>query len=536
MTAPRSGLVRSSLVVAAGTGLSRVTGLLRTVVLAYALGTTYLSDAYNLANTTPNIVYDLLLGGILAATLVPVFVDNLEHGDDDSTSAILTVVTVVLAAVTTIAVLAAPWIIHIYTWRLSPEVAAQQESVAVPLLRLFLPQIFFYGLTTLGTAVLNARKSFTVPAFAPVLNNIVVIVVLLAFSRAAGRDVTLDQVQGDLGLLLLLGLGTTLGIVAMTVVLWPAIRRAHVPLRWRFDWRDHGLRTVVRLSGWTFGAVVANQVALFVTLALAYGTGQGDVSAYTYAFIFFQLPYGLLAVSVMTTFMPELATHASRRDLPGFRDRFSQGLRLILLSILPAAVGMAILSSALLAVLLEWGAFGPSSVTNTAHALVLFAVGLPGFSVFLWAMRGFYAFKDTRTPFLLYLLENAINIALAFVLVGRFELEGVIAAYSIAYTVSAVVALAVLRRRTGGLGGVATLSSLARTAAAAVVMGLVVAGVAVLVTGTSRAADLLEVIVGVGAGLVAYLGMLLVLRSPDLAWFTDRWGRRGARSDDAPMS
>jgi len=536
VTEPRSGLVRSSLVVAAGTGLSRVSGLLRTIVLAYALGTTYLSDAYNLANTTPNIVYDLLLGGILAATLVPVFVDNVEHGDDDSTSAILTVVTVVLAALTTVAVLAAPWIIHVYTWRLPPDVAAQQESVAVPLLRLFLPQILFYGLTTLGTALLNARKSFAVPAFAPVLNNIVVIVVLLAFSRAAGRDVTLDQVQDDTGLLLLLGLGTTLGIVAMTVVLWPAIRHAKVPLRWRFDWRDHGLRTVVRLSGWTFGAVVANQVALFVTLALAYSTGQGDVSAYTYAFIFFQLPFGLLAVSIMTTFMPELATNATRNDLPGFRDRFSQGLRLILLSIMPAAVGMAILAGSLLSVLLEWGAFGATSVTNTADALVLFAVGLPGFSVFLWAMRGFYAFKDTRTPFLLYVLENAINIALAFALVGRFGLEGVIAAYSIAYSVSAVVALVVLRRRTGGLGGRAAMTSLGRTVVAAAVMGVVVAGITALTTSDSRTADLVDVVVGVSAGLAAYVGTLLLLRSPDLAWFTQRLGRRRARSDGPSMS
>ena len=284
-------LVRSSAVVGVGTGLSRLSGLLRVGALTYALGATALSDSYNLANNTPNIVYELILGGILSATLVPIFVDHLETKDDEGTSTVVTVALVCLGVLTVVAMLAAPLIIHVYTLRLPADEAREQAAVAVPLLRLFIPQIFFYGLMSLGSALLNARRSFFAPAYAPILNNVVVIGVLVAFGTIVGRNPTLTEVQEDTGLLLLLGLGTTAGIAAMTLALWPAIRRAGIRIRFRFDLHHPSVRRVAGLSGWTLGYAICNQVALFAVLALANGEGDGAVSAYTYAFIFFQLPW-----------------------------------------------------------------------------------------------------------------------------------------------------------------------------------------------------------------------------------------------------
>ena len=529
---PLSGgeqLVRSSGVVAIGTGLSRLTGLLRTVALAYAVGTTFLAEGYNLANTTPNMVYDLLLGGILSATLIPVFVDNVRRRDDEASDAVLTVTTVALIGVTALAMAAAPLIIHLYTAGLPADQARQEASVAVPLLLLFLPQVLFYGLTALGTALLNARRRFAVPAIAPALNNVVVIIMLLTFARVAGRRPTIEQVHNDTALLLLLGLGTTAGIVAMTVVLWPAITRSGARPHWRFHYRHPAVRTVARLSGWTLGAVAANQAALLVTLRLLNGP-TGEVSAYTYAFIFFQLPYGLLAVSIMTTFMPELANLAGRGDDARFRARFGQGLRLIALVTIPAAVGYVFLAQPIISVLLRYGAFNGASAHLTADALVWLAVGLPGFATFLYVMRGFYARKDTKTPFFLYLLENGLNIALALALVGRFGLRGVVASYSIAYTVSAVVAVVVLRRRIGGLGGSALVASLLRILVAALVMALVVWPISRYVGGETGLRGILRVATATIAGLVVYGGALWLTRSPDLAWVTDRMGRRRAPS------
>ncbi len=180
--------------------------------------------------------------------------------------------------------------------------------------------------------------------------------------------------------------------------------------------------------------------------------------------------------------------------------------------------------------LLRYGAFNGASAHLTADALVWLAVGLPGFAVFLYVMRGFYALKDTRTPFFLYLLENGLNIALALALVGRYGLRGVVASYSVAYAVSAVVALVVLRRRVGGLDGSTLVTSVARIAVAAVAMALVVWPVSRLLGGETGLAGIVRVAVGTVAGLVVYVGALWLTRSPDLAWVTDRLGRRRAPS------
>lgn len=526
-------LVRSSAVVGIGTGLSRLSGLLRVGALTFALGATALSDAYNLANTTPNIIYELILGGVLSATLVPVFVEQHQLDDDDATNAVVTVATIAFVLLTAVAMVAAPLIVDLYTLRLSPEAAAAQAEVAVPLLRLFLPQILFYGLMTLGSALLNARRSFFAPAYAPVLNNLVVIATLLAFAAIAGDQVSLAEVADDPQLLFLLGVGTTAGIAAMTIALWPAIRRAGIRLRFHPAWRHPAIRTVARLAGWTIGYAAANQITLFIVLALANGEGAGAVSAYTYAFIFFQLPHGLFAVSIMTTFMPDLAALASAGDLAGFRERLGLALRLLTLVVLPAAVGYVVLARPLVATLLERGAFGAGSSALTADVLVAFALGLLGFSVYLLVLRGYYALKDTRTPFLLNLAENGINIVLALALVGALGVQGLALAYAIAYTAGALLALAALRHRLGGLDGRRILASVSRMAVAAGVMALALWAGARVVGGDSGTGALARTAVGVLVGAGVYLGALLALRVPEVVELWDRLRRRGRRAAPA---
>ncbi len=218
-------LVRSSAVVGLGTALSRVTGLLRVSALA-ALGLGRLTDVYNIANSTPNIVYELLLGGILTATLVPLYVEHYENNDQRATDAINSVAIATLAVISVLGFIAAPWIIDLYTLRLHGAGKVAQQALATDLLRWFMPQVFFYGLTALATAMLNARRRFAAAAFAPVLNNVVVISVLLALPRVASEPPTVTSVLQDPALVVLLGLGTTAGIVAMALVLLPALRHA----------------------------------------------------------------------------------------------------------------------------------------------------------------------------------------------------------------------------------------------------------------------------------------------------------------------
>ncbi len=526
---PSRRLLRSSAVVGAGTALSRASGLLRVGALAYAMGASPLTDAYNVANNTPNIVYELVLGGILSATLVPIFVEQAERDDRRSrraVSSVLSVAVVALVGLTVIAMVAAPVIVKLYTWRLSDAEARAQEAVAVPLLRLFLPQILFYGLTTLGTALLHARRRFALPAFAPVLNNVVVSAMLVALPWAAGREPSLDLVRDDRGLLVLIGLGTTAGVVLMTVVLWPALRAAGWRVRWWPDWRHPSVASLARLSGWTVGYVVANQLALFVILALA-NQGEGALSAYAFAFVFFQLPHGLFAVSIMTTTSPELASAAGRGQWDDFRARFSLGTRLILLVVVPAAAGYVVLAEPLVDTVLGRGAFSAADVALTADVLANFALGLAGFSLYLYALRGFYALRDTRTPFVLNVVENSVNVVLAVALVGRYGVQGLAAAYSVAYTVAGVLAFVVLRRRIGGLDGHRLVATGARLVTATAAMVAVVVAVTSFAGDDQGAGALVRVALAVPAGAIAYGAVLVALRTEELTGLLDRRRSRG---------
>ena len=175
-----SGLLKSNVVVALGTALSRVTGLLRVGVFAAVIGQTALADAYNLANNSPNAVYELLLGGVLSASLVPLFTRHAEEDDDDATSAVVTVAVIALTALTIVAVLAAPWVVRIFTVNISDGVDPEQfRGAATALARIFLVQILFYGISALANSLLQARRRFFAAAWAPVLSNVVVIAALL---------------------------------------------------------------------------------------------------------------------------------------------------------------------------------------------------------------------------------------------------------------------------------------------------------------------------------------------------------------------
>ena len=503
-------LARSSAIIGLGTLLSRITGLLRVSALA-ALGFTALTDVYNVANSTPNIIYELLLGGILTATLVPLFVESHERNDPDATAAINTVAVVLLTVGSVVGVLAAPWIIGAY-FKLAIGSAvphrAAREALATDLLRWFMPQMFFYGVTALASAMLNARRRFTTGAFAPVLNNLVVIAMLLAVGRATTAAPTVRSVLDDPVLSTLLGLGTTAGVIAMTLVLLPAVRRAGGAIRWLWAPRHPAVRRLVRLSGWTVGYVAANQVAFFVVLVLAGQASSGSVSIYLAAFTFFQLPHGLLAVSVMTALGPELASRHQAADLDGLREHFTGGLRILLVVMIPAAGGLAVLARPLISALLDHGKFHQSSVTPTADALRAFAVGLVAFSVYLYVVRTFSSMQDTRSPFMVNLVENGVNIATAFAFYEWLGIEGLAWSWTVAYCVAAVLALLRLRRRLGHLDGTMLGTTATRVVVALVPAGLAAAAVDHALGSATPSRSLLTLLVASTAAGIVFVPLL----------------------------
>jgi putative peptidoglycan lipid II flippase len=517
--APTS-IVRASSLVALGTLLSRLTGFIRLGAIGYAIGFAALSSTYTLANQTPNIVYELLVGGVLSATLVPIFVHHREQGDDDGTSAVISVATAALVALTVVGILAAPLIVRVYTLTAADDIASEQRAVATSLLRLFMPQMLFYGLTAMGTALLNARRRFAAPAYAPVLNNVLVTAMLLALPVVAGHKPNLDDVRDDNVLLVLLGLGTTAGIVVMTLALLPAIRASGFRFRWRFDLRHPAVREVGRMSGWTLAYVAVNQVALLLVLLLANRQKTG-VATYSAAFYFFLLPYALVAVSLMTTIVPELASAWGRGDRRAYRERFSLGIRLMALVILPAATGYVVLAQPI-AHLLKIGAVTANQAETIGDNLAMFGLGIFGYSIYLFALRGFYAMRDTRTPFFLNVCENSINIALALVLEPVLGVPGLALSYAAAYTIAGVVALVALRRRVGRLDGRRTMRGLVPIAVACVLM----AGCVLAVTELVDAGDLVDTMVGVVVGAAVFGAAVLLLRVEEVETLRSRLLRR----------
>lgn len=515
-------IIRSSAVMALGTAASRLTGFVRLAAMAYALGLGRLTDTYTLANTTPNIVYELLLGGVLSATLVPVFVHHFEEDDEDGPSAIVTVTAVLLVALTVVGIVAAPWILRLYSSSVEGSVGDDQREVGTMLLRLFMPQMLFYGMTAMGTALLNARRRFAAPAWVPVLNNLIVAGMLFALPSIVGHDPTLDDVRDDRGLLLLLGVGTTAGIVAMTVALWPFVRRAGIRLRWVFDLRNTAVREVARLSGWTVGYVITNQLALLIVLILANRTA-GGVAGYTVAFVFFQLPHALVAVSLMSALVPEMSSAARAGDMAAYKRHFSLGIRLIALVVMPAATGYIVLAHPIVTALVEYGAADDAGLV--ADSLAMFAVGLLGFSLYLFTLRGFYALRDTRTPFLLNVVENSLNIVLAVALEPVLGVKGLALALALAYSASGLLAFVTLRRRVGLLGGRRLMLALAKVALASSAMAAAVLLVADRVGSNEGSGAIVRTGVGVAVGFAVFAVTVAALRTEEVSALRGRLKR-----------
>ena len=309
-------------------------------------------------------------------------------------------------------------------------------------------------------------------------------------------------------------------MVVQAVLLVPSLLRSDLRVRFRWQPRHEAMRRITRLAGWTFGIVLANQVALVVVLALADGARvPGAVSAWTYAYTFFQLPYGVIAVSVMSAVTPSLSARWAEGNLVAFRHRMAFGLRSMLALVIPSAVGMIILAHPLIDLVLAHGAETPAQASVTAATLAMFALGLPGFCTFLYLVRVLQAMQDTRTAFRIYLVENAINIVLAVALVGPLGVRGLALAMSVAYSVAAVIGLRVVAAKEDGLAVDDLRTPLTRVLVSTAVMAVATV-FAVNVSGaTSGAALLGRLVLAVVVGVVAFVGTTVVL---------------GARADRAP--
>lgn len=509
---------RATAIMSSGTALSRLTGFARVSVMAWAIGGTEsrLPDTYNLANSMPNIVYQLVIGEVLSTLFVPVFIQSLRsRSREESWSLVKTIGGLAVAVVglaSAAAIALAPAIMRVYTANVPDAARAEVVATGAFFLRIFMLQMLWYGLGAVWTGILNAHRRFGVPMFAPVLNNLTVIATFIVFrARTGGGSVPLDALTSA-DKILLAG-GTTLGVVVMTLALLPAVLRLPDRVHGaRVDLHHPEIARVARQSAYAFGYVVTNQIGLWVVYLLA-GRTQGGVSAYQYSFILYQLPYAIFAVSIMTYLVPRMAEHHIDDDHAAMREDVARGLRTTALVVLPAAAGFVALSRPLTRVFLERGAFGAGSTTLFAETFVLMALGLIAFAWFQMFMRAFTAMRDTRTPFLVNVIGTGVNIAVAVPLSSALGVPGLGLAHACSYLAGAIAAGWILRARIGGLGGPSLAMTTTKVLAASACTGLAAWWVADAIgEPAALLAQVAAIAVAVAAGFAVFLLAARALR------------------------
>ncbi len=529
--ADTSGLLGSSAVMAAGTVVSRITGVLRDVALTAALGFYVVSDAYSLGNTMPNVLYILVVGGALNAVFIPQLVRKMKDDADGGAAyadRLITLAGVVLLTFSVAAVLLAPLLVDLYATASYDE---SQRALATAFARLCLPQIFFYGMYALFSQVLNSRGRFGAPMFAPILNNIIAIATFLFFLAIAGTaaaadgDLTTDQIA-------ILGIGTTLGVAAQAIVLVPVLLRSGYRWRPRFDWRGHGLGKAGHLAVWTLLLVVVNQAGYVVITRLATlanvnasldGSTPAGLTTYQKAHLIFMLPHSVITVSIVTALLPALSRVAHAGRLKQVGADVGGAMRLVAALIVPVGAVLMINSPAIARLLFGYGAATSQQASLTGIITSVFMLGLLPFTLFYVLFRGFYAVEDTRTPFLVSVIMNVVALAVAvplfYAVSGPAQIAALAFGYVCGFWATFIVSWILLARRLGGVDSGRTLRALLRMliagfASLAVMYGTLAAMVT-YVTGDGSdnvVPVLLNVVVVSAVGVLIYLAAAWALR------------------------
>ena len=453
-------LYRASGIMALGTIISRITGFVRGILIVAVLGTTLLADTYNVANTMPNILYNLLVGGALTAIFIPQLVRSFDHedGGDDFASRLITTISLILLVLVSLGMFFAPALVRLYAPEFFTAGFEREQEIAIAFTRYCLPQIFFLGLFTMLGQVANARGSFGPLMWAPIANNIVGIALFggfLLFSPGIDiSSITSNQVA-------LLGWGTTFSVVVQALVLVPVMKKLGVSIKPKLG--VSGLGKSFNLAGWTLVYVLISQLGYLVTVNVATSaavrsaqegieTGVG-YTPYTYAYYVLLLPYSIVTISIVTAILP----HISKLALDGKRDEVKaqliRAIRLVGVITVPSAVAFLFFGP-----LITQSIFvGISNEDSRYIGYVLSALsfGLVAFSINLILIRGFNAFEDTRTQVASILVINIVSVAMSYFFLSFVKTQwvtiGLGVAFSVSYLVGLFVTLGLLKKHVGKL-------------------------------------------------------------------------------------
>jgi putative peptidoglycan lipid II flippase len=475
---PNNSITKNSTWMAIGTITSRITGVIRSAAVIAAIGFGTFADAYSIANSLPTIVYVVVVGGAINSVFVPQLVRHMKNDVDGGvayTNKLLTLVGLILFALTLLAVIFAPQIVSIYapnSW--SDETLYQSVFFA----RLLLPQVFFYGLYTVLQQVLNSREHFALPMFAPVLNNLVMIITAVLFIYLA-HDVTVSSSFTDEEMSIL-GLGTTLGVMLQAISLIPALRLVKYKFRINTKFRGAGLTTAGNLAFWTIGYVIVNQItyAFITRLAAGANTLENNVgfTSYQNAFLTFILPHSVIAVSLVTALLPRFSDMANSVEITKLSNSINKAAVSLVSLMLPISVIMFFIGQPLAQVLFARGAASIADARSTGFLLSIFIIALVPFSIFYLLLRGFYALEDTKTPFFINIVLNLINLFVAIYMFNTLgennKVTGLVIGYVSSYVLVTPLLWYFLNRKGLNLKTSKFLAQALKPVAAVVITGL----------------------------------------------------------------
>ena len=527
-------LARASGSMVIATAVSRVTGFVRQLLLVGIVGIGTVNDSYNVANTLPNIIYELLLGGVLASVVIPTLV-RAQHEDDDDgrafTQRLLTVSFVVLAVGTVIAVAGAPLLTKLYFSSGGNDSPALTTAFG----RLILPEIMFYGIFGLLSGILNARHIFKPAAWAPVLNNVIMFATLGIYAIMPG-EISLDPVKMGEPKLLVLGIGTTLGVVLQAVVLIPPLLR--LGFRFRFRWGfDRRLGQFGQLSLWLVAYTLVSQVAYVELTKVATGAAKGTYTIYVNSWLLLQVPYGILGVSLLTAIMPRLSKAAAEGDTGGVVDNLSTGNRLSAVMLLPLCAMITVLGPQVGQALFAIRHSQSGDATVLGLSLTTSAFGLFFFAAAMLQLRVFYAMNDARTPTVINAVIVVLKViafyACAHLLDPHHVVYGLTFVNAFGYVVMAIIGEWLLRRRIGALDTGRVIRTVLKVGVASAwgagAALLLAKGFKALLPGSSLAQSWTSMIVGGTVGLAITFGLMMLLRVTEIRPVTRRLLRLAGR-------
>ncbi|HEY4024515.1 MAG TPA: murein biosynthesis integral membrane protein MurJ [Pseudonocardiaceae bacterium] len=514
--------------------VSRITGFIRTVMLGSIIGFSTINDSYSLANNFPNIVYELLLGGVLASVVIPSLV-RAQHEDDDDGEAfaqrLLTVTLVILLVGTVVAVACSPLLTKIYFSSSGQDVPALTTALTY----LILPEIFFYGVFGIVSGILNTKHAFKAPAWASVANNLVMFITLAVYAAMPG-EISLNPVRMGDPKLLVLGVGTTLGIVVQSLIILPSLRKVGFKFRWRWG-LDQRLRQFGRLSGWLVAYTLITQVGYTELSKVATAASSGSYAVYTSAWNLIQVPYGVVGVSLLTAIMPRLSKAAATGDTEGVVDNLSTGSRMTSVMLIPLVAIMTVLGPEIGQALFSIG-HGGSNATQLGLTLTTSSFGIVCYSITLLQLRVFYAMNNAWIPTVINMVMVAVRILLfviiPHVLTPHHVVYGLAFANGFSFLIGAIVGAIWLRARIGRLGMKRVLTTIGKVivasiwgAAAALLLSKGIQFV--LRTHTSTAAvelhAWLTLLLGTALGLTITFGLMRLLRVSELTPVFNRLNR-----------